>query len=922
MRPVRLVMSAFGPYAGREELEMDRLGESGLYLITGDTGAGKTTIFDAVTFALFGRTSGGNREPGMLRSQYAAPDTPTFVELTFQYAGKIYTVRRSPEYLRPAKRGSGTTVQRAEAELHRPDGTIITRYRDVTAAVEELLGIDCGQFTQIAMIAQGDFLKLLLAPTDERSRIFRRLFQTERYSQLQDRLRAQAQECSRNFRQLREAVERDLGSFSIPPEDAACRELERARGGETAPEQAVPAVEELIIRDEERKTEIKKRIQSVQERLNQIHQRLGRAEELEQVRRKWEAAQERLVLARSDFEKQREARDRAQESLPQAEEMERQIAVVRSSLPRYEERDDRRAEADRLAARYHSRLKEQEKTAGELARMREEQAQALRDLEQLEPAAAEKERLLAKQREWMNRLDQIDSLAEENVRLRKQESMLTALREKYRAAAERAERDRMAYNRETRLFLDAQAGILAQALSAGEPCPVCGSREHPAPARLSQETPGEEAVDRAREAMERSSGAERELSEQAGQLSGSVQTAREALLRRAEALFPGRESGTCLRELERDRAEAAELLECLRGQIADQDRNMRRAQELRQGMELASRRLPEWEKRDQELRTECVSLKSGIEGVRAEADRLSAGLSFENGAAARSRIDELEREKDRLRVEWEQAEAAYHQAKSRMDELNGAIREWNTQLSGSDPADVLRERKIQSEWERRQQLLVQAQTAVCVRLERNCPALTELKSHLEQLKQDQETLQWLSALADTANGTLNQKEKIRLETYVQTAYFDRILSRSNLRLLQMTDRQYELERRRTASSNASQSGLELDVINHYNGTRRSVRTLSGGESFMASLSLALGLSDEIQSSSGGVQLDSMFVDEGFGSLDEDSLRQAMRTLHGLAGSRKLVGIISHVAELKEQIDSQIVVTKDRTGGSRAEIRTE
>ena len=177
----------------------------------------------------------------------------------------------------------------------------------------------------------------------------------------------------------------------------------------------------------------------------------------------------------------------------------------------------------------------------------------------------------------------------------------------------------------------------------------------------------------------------------------------------------------------------------------------------------------------------------------------------------------------------------------------------------------------------------------------------------------------MKALSDTANGTLSGQGKIMLETYVQTAYFDRILVRANTRLMAMTDGQYELERRRSAENNRSQSGLDLEVIDHYNGSRRSVRTLSGGESFLASLALALGLSDEIQSAAGGVQLDAMFIDEGFGSLDEETLHQAVRALSGLAESRRLVGIISHVSELKEQIDRQIVVTKDRSGGSRAEI---
>ena len=192
MRPLKLTMSAFGPYAGQVELELSRLGEQGLYLITGDTGAGKTTIFDAITYALYGEPSGENREPAMLRSKYADPEIPTWVELVFSYNGKVYTVRRNPEYLRPAKRGEGLTLQRAEAELHLPDGGVVTRTKEVTAAVAEIIGLDRNQFSQIAMIAQGDFLKLLLADTKSRQEIFREIFKTRYYMVFQEKLKGEA----------------------------------------------------------------------------------------------------------------------------------------------------------------------------------------------------------------------------------------------------------------------------------------------------------------------------------------------------------------------------------------------------------------------------------------------------------------------------------------------------------------------------------------------------------------------------------------------------------------------------------------------------------------------------------------------------------------------------------------------------------
>lgn len=921
MRPIRLVLSAFGPYAQREELDLERLGEHGLYLITGDTGAGKTTLFDAITFALYGAASGTSREPGMLRSQYAAPETPTFVELTFRYAGQTYTIRRNPEYVRPAKRGTGTTLQRAEAELHRPDGSVVTRYREVTAAVEELLGIDCGQFTQIAMIAQGDFLRLLFASTEERTGIFRRLFHTERYGRLQDRLREEAQEWSRAYQHLGEEIRRDLDAIALRAGDDLTARMEKVRTGEIPPQEAVELTRQLILGDEARRQRLEERIAAVREQLNQVNQRLGRAEEIEQIRGRLHQSVLRLNQAQEEYQEQQQALDQAAQRLPEAEQADRQITLLQASLPRYEEIDRLRAEIAAIQEQEQSDAAVQERVAAELAALREEQLRAGRELEQLRDVPAERERLLARQRDHRQRMEQICQAQKQALALRERRQELERVRSKYRESAERAQRSRMEYNHQNRLFLDAQAGILAQALLAGEPCPVCGAREHPDPARLAEETPGEDTVNRAKAQMEADAAVERELSERAGSLSGMLRSAQDALAGRVRELFPGEEQPDWEQLLHAEQQAMDRALDRLDARLREQEGQIALAQQLRQRTEQIRQSLPALEQRALALQTELARIKSTVESRQEEVRRLSSGLSCQGSDAAQAQIAQLEQLALRLRGAWEQARDVLGQTRSRIDELGGIVRECNRQLDGTGDVDVRRERQIQSEREARQQKLTQAHTAVCVRLERNRPALETLREHLDRRDVTEETLRWIRALSDTANGTVSQKEKLRLETYVQTAYFDRILARANLRLLQMTGRQYELERRRTAANNRSQSGLELDVIDHYNGTHRSVRTLSGGESFMASLSLALGLSDEIQSCAGGVHLDAMFVDEGFGSLDEEALGQAMRTLHGLAESRKLVGIISHVAEMKDQIDRQIVVTKDRSGGSHARICT-
>lgn len=915
MRPVQLIVSAFGPYAGRVELEMDRLGESGLYLITGDTGAGKTTIFDAVTFALYGEASGTARAPSMFRSKYAAAETPTFVQLTFRYAGQLYTVRRVPEYERPAKRGGGMTTQQQEAELHCPDGTIVTRTRDVTAAIESIMGIDRNQFTQIAMIAQGDFLKLLLASTDERIRIFRRLFRTERYSTLQEQLKAQANALARTCEQDRSSM---LQAAETLVGNAAEAEQLTHAGAMTA-----EALEELargmIERDTQFKKELERQIAAADDQLAGIRQRLGQAEELEQDQKRLEQAQSRLKLAEAGLEQKREACNREQARRPEQERALKEIALIRSQMEQYAQLDRELARAAQLT----DTLRQSEAYLGQctaaLEKLKKQQDDAHREQEQIGDAAAEQERLTADRKACAQRLEQLQVLQSDGRALEQLRAELAAAQGEYQRCARAAAESREIYNRKNRAFLDAQAGVLAAALAEGEPCPVCGSRSHPAPAPLSQDAPAEAEVNRAKAAMEQAAREESEQSRRAGQLTGQFHTAHDSFCLRLEQLIPN----TAEQDWEARDAGAVEeaQAECSRldSAIAAQGQRLQRLARVREILDRAARKIPAGEQAVLESRTACTQLERDIGHVQENIQRIKGTLTCDSSAAAEQKLRELEKYRSGLDKAVKQAEQELQTAQSGVDQLCGTVQELSVRLRDARQMDVQAERAALEEWTQRKKTLSDELMAAHARMEKNRTARERIARFGAGLSAAEDRLRWMRALSDTANGTLAGQEKIMLETYVQMAYFDRILVRANTRLMVMTGGQYELERRRGAANNRSQSGLELAVLDHYNGSRRSVRTLSGGESFLASLALALGLSDEIQSAAGGVQLDTMFIDEGFGSLDEEALRQAVRALKGLAESRRLVGIISHVSELKEQIDRQIVVTKERSGGSRADI---
>lgn len=1094
MRPLKLTLSAFGPYAGRTELQMEQLGSAGLYLISGDTGAGKTTLFDAITFALYGEASGSSREPGMFRSKYARPETPTEVELIFSYGGKVYQVRRNPEYLRPARRGGGQTLQKAEAELTLPDGRLVTKVREVNQALKEIIGLDHQQFSQIAMIAQGDFLKLLLADTRERQGIFRDIFHTGPYQVFQEKLKGEAGKLRTECDRARSSVAQYIQGIQCREDSPLASRAEQARAGDLPAAEVQELFSELLQEDEEGRKALEAETGKLDRELEEVHALLAQAEErkkaeirLQEAEKSRKSVCEKLALAEQMVEEEEKKK-------PLREELSRKAAVLQGELPRYEELEEQRKvcrqqeqEAEEAAGKQRQAEAELEKQIRELQEKKEEQAsleqseragqlklerqqaenrkRQLRDLAEqvrqrntlkdaLEQAGREAEQLrrncleLDRQREQLtaeaetlgkefqsleDAAGEKEKLSGERTRLERElgelgrlrdaldeygisREKLEAARAAYRRAAERAEEAGQVYRSRNRAFLDEQAGILAETLAEGEPCPVCGSREHPAPAEKSLEAPAEVQVEEARAAFEKAQELAEKASRQAGELKGSVLAQEETLLEQmkpyGEPSAPEqageqlkaaeeirRKSLTRLETAEKENREKLARREQLRRKLQEQEQRREKREKEKEG---ASRRLQEAEGRKKNLEGQLEgqedSLDRGFRELGAhlspedaeeflaeesrradrelarlgqllqeeetklarkkelsiripekerekekteqqishwkqkqaeaesrslaageQAERLKAGLTRESREQAEQQIRSLQAEGQTLEKALEEAKENRDTAARNLSALEGRIRQLKELLeqSGEIDGSVQENRKVLLT-ERREELL-RAQKVLHARTTANRQALFHMEQRSAELRKLEEKWAFVQSLSNTANGNLAGKEKIMLETYIQMTYFDRIIRRANLRFLVMSGGQYELKRRREASGSRSQSGLELDVIDHYNGTERSVRTLSGGESFQASLSLALGLSDEVQSSAGGIRLDTMFVDEGFGSLDEESLQQAVRALSSLTEGNRLVGIISHVGELKEKIDRQILVKKDREGGSRVEI---
>ena len=919
MKPEKLVISAFGPYAGENTIDFKQLGEHGLYLITGDTGAGKTTIFDAITFALYGEASGTVREAGMFRSKYAKAETETFVELTFAYQGKEYIVRRNPEYECPKKRGTGFTTKKADAELIYPDGRQpVTKMGAVTKAVTELMGLDYKQFTQIAMIAQGDFQKLLIAGTAERGEIFRQIFHTEIFQEIQWRLRDEEKRRRKDYDDLRRSITQYLEDACFEEDPAAEQEFNSLKKvhfeGKT-----MRGIELLRSETEKEKVHLETldgSVQSLEKQIRAVNEKKGKAAQIRRIEAELENKRQERERLNPEYEAVLAEWKKVEKKLELREELAKKVQKLELDSQRFLELDQKRGEAagkeqtllsvqtDRKSMQEQTDLlqTELENRSGD----REKISRAPVEKEQLSNA---KEALLRQKKELEEHLERLESTYRELQDVQKEYAISISLRDE----------SRIRYGHLETLFLNAQAGILAQDLEEGIPCPVCGSCHHPAPAELAEEIPDQEELKLRKKEVERAGVKSERLSERAGNLKENLDleikrivelpaVLKADLYNRISEISDPAECMTAARlAITKTEKELCELGIRIRSN-AEQLKQLKTLEDSIKKLEKA---LETAKEKNTALALSEQNLLTSLSMLKVQVKELQERLEGQNAAEIEENLKMMKMQKRELELEEGSAKAKMEKYQRDMASLDSAVEALEKQIGEKEE---LKETELSEMLER----LETKKTGTLKQWEQLHSALQNNRKIYEKvctwqnlMEQTEQEYIWVHSLADTAAGTLNGKRKIELETYVQMAYFDRILRRANIRLMTMSSGQYELKRSETSGNKKDKSGLELNVIDHYNGSERSVKTLSGGETFQASLSLALGLSDEIQSMAGGIQLDAMFVDEGFGSLDEDALDQAVKALGNLADGKKLVGIISHVAELKDRIEKKIVITKKR-----------
>ena len=951
MRPVILTMSAFGPYADEITLNFDELGKNGLYLICGDTGAGKTTIFDAITYALYGEASGDNRKSEMFRSKYASDKVQTYVYLRFSCKGQEYEVRRTPRYERKKERGEGMTKQLETAELTCPDGNIVTKTTEVTKKITQILGVDRQQFTQIAMIAQGDFLKLLLASTEERMKIFRQIFNTGNYEKLQYQINMDTRRLETECIDLRKSILQYAAGTVCQPEDPYYEAWETAKECKGLPEEFIGILEKLCDEDVVKKNDLQEKSNVLDEKMQKQAAFINEIRNTLQIENEVIGKKEKLIQKEWELKTAFQAQQEAVQKEPEIELLGKKVIVFQEKLPEYDKLEHLQSETDKIQreiSRLERELIQNKDNYTNTAAVLEQDKKKTEQILELELALQQSK---AESRKLEEKYLQLEQLQKEQKQLSKLEETYKQAVKNYQKVQNSVFEARSIFQKLEQEFMDGQAGILSQTLAEGEPCPVCGSVKHPQPAVMKESFPTKEEWQKAKRELEEKQNLMQEKNSLAASFKGQVEEKEKSLQQAFAAIYGEEQSRECEKKdeiicnekvdirwsrLQEDIRKTKKQKEEELQKQASYETQSGRLKKIKEEIPQKEAFLKVLQEKMQKAEMEKAGKESTLQSLQQQRTLLKSGLEYESKQILQNEIERVNKEKEKLKKEIEQSKNLYQNVLRTKATLEGEISALEVRLkqgkTGKLEEEVQRQKCLQEE----KKMLQRQQEQLAGRLEKNSSALERIRERSDLLEKKQSEYGWMKALNNTANGRQNDKGKIMLETYVQMAYFERILDYANIRLEVMTGGQYTLIRKKDAENNKSQSGLDLEVIDHYNGSVRHVKTLSGGESFKASLCLALGLSDEIQATAGGVRLDTMFVDEGFGSLDEESLSQALQVLSSLSsgdirntanddaslipeGGNRLVGIISHVDELKQRIPKQILVTKTKTGFSRARI---
>lgn len=848
MRPIKLTLSGWGPYASCEVIDFESFGREGLFLITGATGGGKTTIFDGITYALYGETSGTTREKDFLRSDFAKPETDTFVELVFTHKGQEYTVVRSPRYSRPKKRGQGEVLTSEAATFYEEGKMPLTVLKDVNQRLNEIMGISYKQFKQIAMIAQGEFLDLLLANSKDRVEIFRNLFGTEEQERFQKKLGEKAREAYGALAENKHKMEETISQIRT----------ERVEVGEELDKEFVnlEMLAELV----------KQEIVADKENVEALSEALKNNEK--KAKMLTEKNQECGALEKRILEQQKKIADCVKEK----EESERKKeAAVKTAAAEQEA--------------FEKNRKQLETKQEERKELLEKLTEELKTYVNLEEELTDIQISLVRVQEELKRYRDLEKRKKE---LEGQRKKLLQAQENYQESEADCDKIKSQYEEKDRIYKAAAIGLAARYLEEGKPCPVCGSTSHPNPAVVSQDVPDEKEVESWKKKWQQAEAEKNKVYQQAAKEKGTLEAMEKEYEAGIDSLqITNAQLESAKKKLVEEEAQQKVQKETLETALQEK----KKMQKLKEQKEKEQEQF--WEEKEQMRKLHEQKLSE----VRKEEEKqklLAEGKKI--------LLEELEKE-------WAELEKEKQRFMEKLCKSKEFGEFFESNMEKTACAECFRE--ILMILEKEKKSLLKEKEAKVVKITMNDNALRSISEKQKERKALEGKYSLIKGLEQAAVG--KNKERMVFEQYVLSAYFEDIVTAANLRLGKMTGGRYQLSKVERVSDGRTTDSLNLEVLDNFTGKKRPVKTLSGGESFKAALSLALGLSDVVQSYAGGIQIETLFIDEGFGALDEESLEQAMSTLESLTEHNRLIGIISHVTELKERIEKQIIVEKGRNG---------
>lgn len=927
MKPIKLIISAIGPYADEPlEIDFSQFSGKGLFLISGDTGAGKTTIFDAICFALYGETSGHYRDTKNLRSQYAAPGTKSYVDFYFTHQGEEYRIYRQPGYLRAKQRGEGLIEEKEKAVFYCGAETPQEGKTQVDRRIKELLSISFEQFKQIAMIAQGEFWELLNASTQERTEILRTIFMTERYQRLEQKLRERRNAGLNEKKRLENSVVQYFNEAAAGPKSQLAEDLQKlqeqtaASGGAWDLAAMLDLLQKLIDEDDAENALVQADLQAANKLLDERKKALIEAQ-----------ANNRLLARLAEHqERQRQLAAQGPTMEGQAKLLQRQKAARREVQPVFQRWQEALVQASKTAAAIERQSQDLARAEAALQR-----AAAVLTLEQLQQAPVQLAEYQKERKDLQQLAAEVANLLEvawpaydqEKDKLKQKQAAYLDGRLEYERLEEQ-------YKQREQILESCRAGILAQTLLEGQPCPVCGSTNHPRPAQLPAEAVTEADLKQSKDALKRALQAKdkllREVENARGVLQKQDEQQREKALqclvavnllvgevdRQALQLLLQQAQAGLAAQVDANRQKQRELgQKCLAYiEAARLEKPLARPASVKQAIELAQQAAAALQGSKAELAGSLKTLRENLNKQQVEAEKLQGNFAavlqekgFADEAEFKSLLateEEISQTEETLTQYRQDVQTNKEQLAQATEDAAGKTRQDEAALQQQVQAQAQQAADLQTESN-----LLQTRLTQNGRLQQNIAA------QKEPLAAACQESQLCSQLYNLISGNISEKNKITFEQYIQAAGFDNIIAAANRRLLPMSDGQFELFRVQEAGNKRSKASLDLEVQDNFTGQRRPVGNLSGGESFKASLSLALGLSDTVSGDLGGVQMDVLFVDEGFGTLDRKSIENALDILLSLSGANKLVGIISHREELVENIPQQIRVRKSKNGSS-------